>query len=52
MNRTNEGIEKYDIKDGQELTMFYLQMSVLQLADVFENYVEQSTFMHGINPFY
>ena len=43
---------KYDIEDGQELTMFYLQMDVLQLADVFENFVEKSTLMYGINPLY
>ena len=32
--------------------MFYLQMDVLQLADVFENFVEKSTLIYGINPLY
>ena len=32
--------------------MFYLKMNVLQLTDVFENYVQTSTEEYGINPFY
>ena len=47
-----EIIETYDIKDGQESTMFYLQMDVLQLADIFENFVESSTRKYNINPSY
>ena len=49
---TQEIIRKFSIKNGQELTMFYLQMDVLHLADVFENWVEKSVFMYGINPLY
>ena len=50
INCTLENIEKIKIKNGQELTMFYLQMDVLQLADVFENFIEKSTLMYGITP--
>ena len=34
------------------LTILYLEMDVLQLADVFENFVEKSTLKYGINPLY
>ena len=30
--------------------MLYLKMNVLQLADVFENFVEKSARIYGINP--
>ena len=49
INRTQETIKKYDLKNGQELTMLYLKMDVLQLTDVFENFVEKSTLEYGIN---
>ena len=32
--------------------MLYLKMDVLQLADVFKNFVEKSTLKYGINPLY
>ena len=32
--------------------MLYLKMEVLPLADVFENFVEKSTLMYGINLLY
>ena len=51
-NRKQEIIKKYDLKNGQELTMLYLKMDVSQLADVFENFVEKSTLEYGINPLY
>ena len=35
INRTQEIIKKFNVKNGQELTMTYLKMDVLQLADVF-----------------
>ena len=49
-NRTQE--IKKNVKNGQELTMIYLKMDVLQLADVFENLVEKATLEYGINPLY
>ena len=52
IKRTQELIEKYKIRNGQELTMLYLKMDVLQLADVFENFVESSTREYKINPLY
>ena len=32
--------------------MLYLKLDVLQLADVFENFVENATLEYGINPLY
>ena len=52
IKRTQEFIEKYKIKNEQELTMLYLKVDVLMLGDVFENFVEKSTLMYGINPLY
>ena len=52
IKRTQELIDKNKIKNGRELTMLYLKMDVLQLADVFENFVESSTRVYKINPLY
>ena len=52
IKRTQELIDENNIKNGQELTMLYLKMDVLQLADVFENFVESSTREYKINPLY
>ena len=52
IKRTQELLDKIKIKNGRELTMLYLKMDVLQLADVFENFVESSTREYKINPLY
>ena len=52
IKRTQELIDKNNIKNGQELTMLYLKMDVFQLADVFEIFVESSTREYKINPLY
>ena len=44
--------KKYDEKNRQELTIFFLQMDVLQLGDVFENFLESSTREYYINHLY
>ena len=45
-------IDTYNITRAQELTMLYLKMDVLQLTDVFENFVEKATLEYSINPLY
>ena len=52
INRTQEVIKKFNIKNGQELFMLYLKMDFFQLADVFEIFIEKSTLMYGNNPLY
>ena len=55
INRTQEIIKKFNVKNGQELTMLYLKMEkmdVLQLADVLEKFVEKATLEYSINPLY
>ena len=52
IKRTQELIDKNKTKNGRELTMLYLKMDVLQLTDVFENFVESSTREYKINPLY
>ena len=52
INRTPEIVRKFNLKTAIVFTMFYLQMDVLQLADVFENFVQTPTEEYGINPLY
>ena len=52
IKRTQELIDKNKIENGRELTMLYLKRDVLQLADVFENFVKSSTREYKINPLY
>ena len=40
------------MRNRQELTMMYLKMDVLQLADDFEIFVEEATLEYNINPLY
>ena len=52
IKRTQQLIDTYNITTTQELTELYLKIDVLQLTDVFENFVETSTLMYDINPLY
>ena len=52
INRTQEITKKFNVKNGQELTELYLKRDVLQLAEVFENFVETATLEYSINPLY
>ena len=52
MKRTQQLIDKCNITTPQQLIMLYLKMDVLQLTDLFDNFVEKCTVMYGINPLY
>ena len=52
IKRTQQLIDKCNITTPQQLTTSYLKMDVLQLAVVFENFVESSTREYNINPLY
>ena len=52
IKRTQQLIDKYKITTPQQLTMLYLKMDVIQLIDIFENFVQTSTEEYGINPLY
>ena len=50
IERTKKWIEKFKIKDGEELTEIYLKSDVLLLACVFEKFLKVSVNEFGINP--
>ena len=52
IKRTQQLIDKCNITTPQQLTTSYLKMDVLQLADVFQNFVESSTREYNNNPLY
>ena len=52
IDRTREIIDKFNIKNGKELTELYLKSDVILLADVFEKFIEISVDEYGINPLY
>ena len=52
IERTEEIIKLFNIKDGEELTKLYCKSDVILLADVFEKFVKVSTEKDKINPLY
>ena len=52
IERANEIIEKFNIKNGEELTEIYLKSDVLLLACVFEKFIKVSVNEFGFNPLY
>ena len=50
--RTQKFITNFNLKTGIDLTMFFLQIDVRQLAYVFENVMQTFTEEYGINPLY
>ena len=52
IQRTKDIIEKFNIKNGEELTEIYLKSDVLLLACVFEKFIKVSINEFVINPLY
>ena len=52
IDRTMDIINKFNIKNGEELTEIYLESDVLLLACIFEKFIKVSVNEFGINPLY
>ena len=52
MERRNEILKRFIIKNGEEPTKIYLKTDVLLLTCVFENFIKVSVNEYGINPLY
>ena len=52
IDRTNEIIRLFNIKNGRELTELYCKADVILLADIFEKFIKVSISEFGINPLY
>ena len=52
IQRTKENIERFDIKNGEELTEIYLKSDILLLTCVFEKAIKVSVNEIGNNPLY
>ena len=52
IDRTNEIIRIFNIKNGREMTELYCKADVRLLADIFEKFIKVSISEFGINPLY
>ena len=52
IQRTKDIIERFNIKNGKELTQIYLKSDVLLLACVFEKVIKISVNEYDVNPLY
>ena len=52
IDRTNQIINLFNIKNGRELTQLYNKADVILLADIFEKFINVSKTEFGINPLY
>ena len=52
IERTEEIIKLFDIKNGEELTQLYLKSDVLLVTCAFQEFIKVSVTEFGINPLY